>query len=362
MPKDEGFESKHRQRDDEESAEPVYGVSGDTAREEEQRAEGFARQLKDDGYSPDLVWKKLRKNGVAAGLADAIVDKVFPPKRRRREEESEEYALALKDDGYSPNEVWTKLRKRGIDADLADHIVNRVFPSKRRRRHDDDEEPAAKRKKQRKRKKGRLLLLSIALIVGGAAAVWGLVILFIAVVPRFGLVIFHGGALVAVILLVVGWLMIVSVAFKDDTLYGLLCLFFSPFCLVYAAINWEKTKIPFFVYLFGWIVIIISMTATAVGLRLSPEGRNLLDKKKAQLEYLPVSLKSMAVGGLRCVNSDWEPNDDEYVKIESSSEVRQVRFDSGRKRAEGIFAQTRSPIIEPGVNVLARYRRTIRST
>jgi hypothetical protein len=103
-------------RDDEEPT--AYRLSGDEspdkkgasrknrpATDEEREAEEYAWDLKEEGYSADDAWKKLRKFGASRDLAEEVLGRVYPAKQRARAEDDE------RDDDFTPKSRARKKRK-----------------------------------------------------------------------------------------------------------------------------------------------------------------------------------------------------------------------------------------------------------
>lgn len=66
---------------------------------------------------------------------------------------------------------------------------------------------------------------------------------------------------------VVGWLWITVMAFSEgETLWGLGSLIFFPVCVIYALLNFQELKIPFFMITASFVLrILIGVAAIAMG-------------------------------------------------------------------------------------------------
>ena len=56
-----------------------------------------------------------------------------------------------------------------------------------------------------------------------------------------------------------GVIIFVATAFRQSILWGLGCLFFPPIAIIFLSIYWQEAKIPFFMWLVGIGLILISI-------------------------------------------------------------------------------------------------------
>lgn len=71
-------------------------------------------------------------------------------------------------------------------------------------------------------------------------------------------------AFIGYIIMFVGAIWILVIAFKKSVAWGL-CSLFIPFVIfVFTFMNWKETKKPFYIWLLGFIVAIIFMILMAV--------------------------------------------------------------------------------------------------
>ncbi|MFC2172842.1 hypothetical protein ACFLU6_09455 [Acidobacteriota bacterium] len=61
------------------------------------------------------------------------------------------------------------------------------------------------------------------------------------------------------LLLVVGAIWIIVLAFKHSILWGILCLIFGPCQIIFAIMNWGVCKKPFLIMVVGLILMIVGM-------------------------------------------------------------------------------------------------------
>jgi hypothetical protein len=127
----------------------------------------------------------------------------------------------------------------------------------------DDDEPAPRR--PRKRRKRRRREASSSFSIGDITPIWfvliGLVVIWIIC---FGLSFVF--PLVALVPLGLGWLLSIAggiwfliVAFQDDVLAGVLCMFVPFYSLYYLITHFDETKAPFFTQLLGTLMMFTSM-------------------------------------------------------------------------------------------------------
>ena len=84
-------------------------------------------------------------------------------------------------------------------------------------------------------------------------------------------------ALLAVggLILLVGGIWLLVLAFKESVLWGLGSLFIPFVAIIFAATHWEVAKNPFLLYLLGVVLVIVATVAfapetTATALALTP--------------------------------------------------------------------------------------------
>jgi hypothetical protein len=70
------------------------------------------------------------------------------------------------------------------------------------------------------------------------------------------------------ILSLVGGVMFLLVAFQDDVMQGLLCLFIPMYSLFYLITHFEEEKVPFFLQLGGTLLVFLGYCAGGVGVGL----------------------------------------------------------------------------------------------
>jgi hypothetical protein len=174
----------------------------------------------------------------------------------------ERYSAAPQEESRSP----PRRTRRRADADADE----REEPVRKRRRPTEDEDlppeeeepaprPVAKPKKKRRKRTSQgfsaldpflLGLLGVGLLgllTSGLALIW----------PAVSFAPLGLGWLVTL----VGQIWLLVVAFKEDALQGILCLF-VPFYVVYFLItHFEEAKRPFFVWLVGIVVLTMSFCA-----------------------------------------------------------------------------------------------------
>ena len=74
-------------------------------------------------------------------------------------------------------------------------------------------------------------------------------------------------ALVAGLVVLVGWVWTVFLAFSEDgALWGIICLIFSPVALIWGAINFSTAKVPLLMMIGGIVVQL------AAGMMMGPAG------------------------------------------------------------------------------------------
>jgi len=197
----------------------------------------------------------------AAPKARAPVESKRPSRRPVREEEEEE-------------ERPVRPKRRPIEDDDRSEDIQEERPARPGRRpieheeEDDDdvqlevveEPPPRKRKKKRRRRRPRqesagwempdLNWFYIGLAV--VALIWLVSIPLAFVFPPFALVPVGLGCL----LMVAGRIWFLIIAFQDEIIHGILCLFLGIYNLYYLLINFEETKVPFFVELLGVLMIV----------------------------------------------------------------------------------------------------------
>ncbi|HLN28583.1 MAG TPA: hypothetical protein VK395_12645 [Gemmataceae bacterium] len=68
----------------------------------------------------------------------------------------------------------------------------------------------------------------------------------------------------AFVISVIGWLVclvaliwIVVLAFQESVLWGLGCLFLAPISLVFVIMYWDEARRPFFIWLRGFVLLIL---------------------------------------------------------------------------------------------------------
>jgi DNA-directed RNA polymerase subunit RPC12/RpoP len=178
-----------------------------------------------------------------------------PPLKRRHAEADDEPAPSS--------------RRRRVEADDDDD----ERPRRRRSDDDDDEIPDAevdrpRRKKKRRRKRGGLIkirwmpfafdpyLITMAGVIFTAIFLMALSL----VVPQFGYV----SLALGVCMYLSGRIWFLSVAFSDDSIQGMLCLWCGPYNFVYLCMNFEDTKRPFFVEMTGEFIAIFSIISSGM--------------------------------------------------------------------------------------------------
>lgn len=74
-----------------------------------------------------------------------------------------------------------------------------------------------------------------------------------------------GGIVAAVIggiVLAVGWIWFVVIAFRESTSQGLLCLFVPFYAIYYTIKRWSQVKKIFFIYLVGIVILIVGLVGS----------------------------------------------------------------------------------------------------
>jgi hypothetical protein len=157
-----------------------------------------------------------------------------PPKRRPVDDDDEE-------DDDRPR------RRRGGDEDFA-------F---------DDESPPPRRRKKRRRRRRRRESESWSL----SDVDWGLWMLIgLGVIALIG---FGGAAgaiafpplmllpiLLGLLMVFVGYVWFMIIAFQDDVVQGCLCLFIGIYRLYYTIVNFDEVKVPFLIEMVGVVMVI----------------------------------------------------------------------------------------------------------
>ncbi len=128
-----------------------------------------------------------------------------------------------------------------------------------------EEPPPRKRRKKKRRRRQRqesagwempdLNWFYIGLAV--VALIWLVSLPLAFVFPPFALVPIGLGCLLAF----AGYIWFLIIAFQDEAIHGILCLLFNIYCLYYLIINFEETKVPFFVWLLGVLMVISGFCA-----------------------------------------------------------------------------------------------------
>jgi hypothetical protein len=188
-----------------------------------------------------------------------------PSRPRRRMEEEEE-------EDERPSRP-SRRRRVADDDERSEHITEdepRARPRRRRLDYDEDQEedePRPRRRKRRRRRRrpepegwsisdvdwGKWILISL-----GVVALLGFASVAAAFAfPPFLIIPLGLGGL----LMFVGYVWFIVVAFQDDVVQGLLCLFLGIYRLYYLIINFDEVKIPFFVELVGLILFIAGICA-----------------------------------------------------------------------------------------------------
>ena len=62
-------------------------------------------------------------------------------------------------------------------------------------------------------------------------------------------------SMIGLVLMLVGALWMVVIAFQESVLWGLGCLFIPFVTLFYAATRWAKVKVPALIWAAGWLLI-----------------------------------------------------------------------------------------------------------
>jgi hypothetical protein len=185
-----------------------------------------------------------------------------PPRRpRRRVEEDDE-----------EDERPVRPRRRRIDDDdeeRSEHITEDERPARpRRRRINDDEdrlevdEPRPRRRKERKRRRRReaegwsisdvnwtnwlLIGLGIVALLGFASVAAAFAFPLFMIIP-----VCLGG-----LLMFVGYVWFVIVAFQDDAIQGVLCMLIGIYRVYYLITNFDEVKIPFLIEVVGAILFV----------------------------------------------------------------------------------------------------------
>lgn len=179
-----------------------------------------------------------------------------------------------------PERPPAPVRKRARDEDDGDDApmalereeekADRPRPRRRREYDDDDDEeprrkpPRRSLKRPRRRRGGSNPLASlgsVGTLVAVVGGVWLLGLLLGLVVPAAFLLPVVLGYLVAL----AGGIWFLIIAFSDNVMQGLLCLFVPFYSLLYLISNWETCKGAFLTQLGGWLMIVV--TAGAAGVR-----------------------------------------------------------------------------------------------
>jgi hypothetical protein len=183
------------------------------------------------------------------------------PPAKKRPQEDEDFEVV--EDDVEEDEPPRRPRRDVDDRivarrDVDDRIVERRRSKIEEADEDEDEPPRRKRRKKRRRRSGSSAGLSPLLIgvmvVGGIGFVCA-VLSF--VVPAMALVTMGLGYL----LQFTGGIMFLVVAFQDDTLQGILCLFVPCYSLFYLISHFEEEKIPFLINIAGFVMVMIGGAA-----------------------------------------------------------------------------------------------------
>lgn len=167
------------------------------------------------------------------------------------------------------------------DEPLAVEAVSEERSRRQRSREDnfdygddgDDDQPTPKRRKRRRRGTGfaglpdeilGMDLYVFGLVVVASVALIG--ILLALVFPPFAFLTYLTGFA----LMLGGQVWFLVIAFRDEVLYGLMCLCVPFYSLIYLISNFEETQRPFFVGLLGGGIMCISMCVGGFGPGLGP--------------------------------------------------------------------------------------------
>jgi hypothetical protein len=197
-----------------------------------------------DAVEDDLARKKKRR-------ADDDEDDDLPRGRRRRDDEDD----------------LPRGRRRPVDDDDEDDDVPRARKKgTARSRYDDDDDdeprPRSKKKRVKRRSSGGSPFGSMG-PVGGTLAVGGVLWLICLVLGFVWPAVMIAPMVIGYIIAFVGGIMLLVIAFKDDVVQGLLCLFIPFYSLFYLITHWDDCKHAFFIQLGGIGMIMVSACAGA---------------------------------------------------------------------------------------------------
>jgi hypothetical protein len=172
-------------------------------------------------------------------------EEVSPPERRRRghEEDEDEYA---------------RPRRRRYEED--------EDAPPRRRDEDEEERPRRRRRRRRRRESSGFWsdlspMMKVMLIgVGASLALAGVAV----AVPQLAIV----PVILGWLLMFAGQILFLVVAFQDDVMQGILCLFVPCYSLFYLITHFEEEKVPFFMQIGGIGVTMIGSAAGVAGAAL----------------------------------------------------------------------------------------------
>jgi uncharacterized protein YbaR (Trm112 family) len=209
--------------------------------------------------------KCKKKLGVQEALAGRVAvcpqcrSKFRVPQQERTTEAATEEAVTA----LPKREPAPPPKKSRPPAPESDDDSEEPARPKRRRAEDDDgpgdeeERVPRKRKKKRKKRSSAGLAGMSPVVVGLIAAgfVWLLCVVLFVLSPSLARVGYQLGSLA----LFVGGIWCVVIAFQDSAVAGLLCLFVPFYALYYVIAHFEECKIPFYLYLCGFGMMITGL-------------------------------------------------------------------------------------------------------
>lgn len=61
------------------------------------------------------------------------------------------------------------------------------------------------------------------------------------------------------VLLLISWIQLIIVSFRNDYSWGLTTLFLPPISYIYGLFSWEKSQSSIYLAMLGWVLILISL-------------------------------------------------------------------------------------------------------